>query len=215
MTSQTEVSCSRCGYRQAITVHDSINVREEPALKAQVLDGSAFVWECPHCGTRNLTHRQTLYHDPDEKLMVWLTFGSGELEERVRAAYGGMEELQGYTARFVDDAGSLIEKVKIFDAGLDDVVMEMTKYVVRMELCGSMRERADEIAAAPFKFLRLDGADGELTLAYPLDGRMQMAAVGFNVYEDCRGILKRNPEMAAAAAGFAKVDAAFVSRYFR
>ena len=44
---------------------------------------------------------------------------------------------------------------------------------------------------------------------------MQMAAVGFNVYEDCRGILKRNPAMAEAAAGFAKVDAAFVGRYFR
>lgn len=215
MISQTEVSCIRCGSRQTITVHDSINVREEPALKAEVLDGSAFVWECAHCGAHNLVRRQTLYHDPDEKLMIWLTFGSEELEERVRAAYGGMEELKGYTARFVDDAGSLVEKVKIFDAGLDDVVMEMTKYVVRMELRSSMHERADEISSAPFKFLRLDGADGEITLAYPLDGQMVMAAVGFNVYEDCRGILNRNPAMAAAASGFAKVDAAFVSRYFR
>lgn len=215
MTSQAQVQCSRCGATHSITVRDSINVREDPALKAQVLDGSVFVWECPHCGARNLVRSQTLYHDPDEKLMVWLTSGSEELEERVRAAYGGVEELKGYTARFVDDAGSLIEKVKIFDAGLDDVVMEMTKYVTRMELCGSMQGRADEITSAPFKFLRLDGADGEITLAYPLDGQMQMAAVGFNVYEDCRGILKRNPAMAVAAAGFAKVDADFVGRFFR
>lgn len=215
MFSHTEASCIRCGSLQTITVHDSINVREEPALKAEVLDGSAFVWECAQCGARNLVRSQTLYHDPDERLMIWLTLGSEELEERVRAAYGGMEELKGYTARFVDDAGSLIEKVKIFDAGLDDVVMELTKYVVRMELRGSMRERADELASAPFKFLRLDGADGEITFAYPLDGQMLMAAVGFNVYEDCRGILNRNPAMAAAASGFAKVDAAFVSRYFR
>lgn len=215
MFSHTEASCIRCGSLQTITVHDSINVREEPALKAEVLDGSAFVWECAQCGARNLVRSQTLYHDPDERLMIWLTLGSEELEERVREAYGGMEELKGYTARFVDDAGSLIEKVKIFDAGLDDVVMELTKYVVRMELRGSMRERADELASAPFKFLRLDGADGEITFAYPLDGQMLMAAVGFNVYEDCRGILNRNPAMAAAASGFAKVDAAFVSRYFR
>lgn len=215
MFSHTEASCIRCGSLQTITVHDSINVREEPALKAEVLDGSAFVWECTQCGARNLVRSQTLYHDPDERLMIWLTLGSEELEERVREAYGGMEELKGYTARFVDDAGSLIEKVKIFDAGLDDVVMELTKYVVRMELRGSMRERADELASAPFKFLRLDGADGEITFAYPLDGQMLMAAVGFNVYEDCRGILNRNPAMAAAASGFAKVDAAFVSRYFR
>ena len=215
MKSQTEVLCSRCGARNTVAAYDSINVREEPDLKAQVLDGSAFMWECPHCGARNLVRCQTLYHDPDEKLMVWLTFGSEELEERVRAAYAGVEELKGYTARFVDDAGSLIEKVKIFDAGLDDVVMEMAKYVTRMELCASIKDSAEAIARAPFKFLRLDGADGEITLAYPLDGRMQMAAVGFNVYEDCRGILKRNPAMAEAAAGFAKVDAAFVGQYFR
>ena len=215
MTSQTESLCSRCGSRCKVTAYDSINVREAPELKAQVLDGSLFVWECPYCGARNLVRCQTLYHDPDEKLMVWLTLGSGELEERVRAAYGGLDELKGYTARFVDDAGSLIEKVKIFDAGLDDVVMEMAKYVTRMEICGSLKDRADEIFGAQFRFLRLDGADGEITFAYPLDGQMQMAAVGFNVYEDCRGILKRNPAMAEAAAGFAKVDAAFVGRYFR
>lgn len=215
MTSRTEYPCSRCGSRCEVTSYDSINVRETPELKAQVLDGSLFVWECPYCGTRNLLRCQTLYHDPDEKLMVWLTLGSEDLEERVRSAYGGLEELKGYTTRFVDDAGSLIEKVKIFDAGLDDVVMEMAKYVTRMEICGNLKDRADEISNAPFKFLRLDGADGEITFAYPLDGQMHMAAVGFNVYEDCRGILKRNPAMAEAAAGFAKVDAAFVGRYFR
>ncbi len=215
MTSQTETSCSRCGSRSKVTAYDGINVRETPELKAQVLDGSLFVWECPHCGARNLVRSQTLYHDPDEKLMVWVTLGSAELEERVGAAYGALPEMKDYTLRFVDDAGSLIEKVKIFGAGLDDVTMEMAKYVTRMELCGNMKDRAEEISKAPFKFLGMDGADGEITFAYPLDGQMQMAAVGFNVYEDCRGILKRNPAMAAAASGFAKVDAAFVSRYFR
>ncbi len=215
MTSQTESTCSRCGSRCKVTAYDSVNVRENPELKAQVLDGSLFVWECPHCGARNLIRSQTLYHDPDGKLLVWLTYGSEELEERVRAAYGGIPEMKDYTLRFVDDAGSLIEKVKIFDAGLDDVVMEMAKYVTRMELCSSLKDSAEAVSSAPFKFLGLDGADGEITFAYPLDGQMQMAAVGFNVYEDCRGILKRNPAMAEAAAGFAKVDAAFVGRYFR
>ena len=91
----------------------------------------------------------------------------------------------------------------------------MAQHVTRMELCSSLKDSAEAVSSAPFKFLGLDGADGEITFAYPLDGQMQMAAVGFNVYEDCRGILKRNPAMAEAAAGFAKVDAAFVGRYFR
>ena len=215
MTSRTEVSCSRCGARNSVTTYDSINVAETPEMKARVLDGSLFVWECPHCGARNLVRSQTLYHDPAERLMVWLTGGSEDLENKVREAYGGLEEMKGYTARFVDDPGSLIEKVKIFDAGLDDVVMEMTKYVSRIEVAESRKDRAADVMGAAFRFLKLDGADNEMTFAYPLDGQMQMVAVGFNVYEDCRGILKRNPAMAAAAAGFARVDAAFVARFLR
>ncbi|MBR4817801.1 MAG: CpXC domain-containing protein, partial [Bacteroidales bacterium] len=150
MTSQTEVSCSRCGARNSVMTYDSINVAEMPELKVRVLDGSLFVWECPHCGARNLVRNQTLYHDPSERLMVWLTGGSEELESKVREAYGGLEEMNGYTARFVDDPGSLIEKVKVFDAGLDDVVMEMAKYVSRLEVAEDRKDRAADIMGATF-----------------------------------------------------------------
>jgi len=215
MIARTEASCSRCGAPQSITTYNSINVGEQPELKAQVLDGSLFVWECPHCGTRNLLRCRLLYHDPSERLMVWLTGGDAELEDKVAEAYGAAGELKDYTLRFVDEPGDLIEKVKVFDAGLDDVVMEMTKYVVRMEMASSVGNRGEEILNAPFRFLQMDGADNEIRFAYPFDGGMQVAAAGFNVYEDCRGILKRNPDIAAAASGFARVDAAFVSRFFR
>ena len=215
MTTETTGICSRCREENKVTIYNSINIGEQPALKDAVLDGSAFVWTCPHCGTLNLLQYQTLYHDPSEKLMVWLTRGSEELEEQVREAYSRLDGLEEYTMRFVDDAGSLIEKIKIFDAGLDDRTMEMTKYVTRMELCENQKENAQDILAAPFKFLRMSGPDNEITLAYPLDGKMQMVAIGFNVYEDCRGIIKRNPEITAGPSGFQKIDSSWVSRYFK
>lgn len=215
MTTETTGICSRCREENKVTIYNSINIGEQPELKDAVLDGSAFVWTCPHCGTLNLLQYQTLYHDPSEKLMVWLTRGSEELEEQVREAYSRLDGLEEYTMRFVDDAGSLIEKIKIFDSGLDDRTMEMTKYVTRLELCENQKENAQDILAAPFKFLRMSGPDNEITLAYPLDGKMQMAAIGFNVYEDCRGIIKRNPEVAADSSGFLKIDSSWVSRFFR
>lgn len=215
MTINNTSVCSRCGESTDVPVYSSMNVEEMPELKAKVLDGSAFVWQCPHCGTLNLIQYQTLYHDPSEKMMVWLTRGSEELEEQVRAAYSKLEGLDEYTMRFVDDAGSLIEKIKIFDAGLDDLAMEMTKYVTKLEICESRKERAEDIMAAPFKFLKMSGPDNEITLAYPLDGKMEMVAIGFNVYEDCRGIIKRNPSIKETAAGFQKIDSAWVNRYFK
>ena len=215
MTINNTSVCSRCGESTDVPVYSSMNVEEMPELKAKVLDGSAFVWQCPHCGTLNLIQYQTLYHDPSEKMMVWLTRGSEELEEQVRAAYSKLEGLDEYTMRFVDDAGSLIEKIKIFDAGLDDLAMEMTKYVTKLEICESRKERAEDIMAAPFKFLKMSGPDNEITLAYPLDGKMEMVAIGFNVYEDCRGIIKRNTSIKETAAGFQKIDSAWVNRYFK
>lgn len=215
MISETRAACSRCGELHTITVRNSINVSENPELKQQVLDGSAFIWECPHCGTLNLIRSQVLYHDPAERLMVWMTGGSEELKSKVQASYGQMEELKDYSLRFVDDTGSLIEKVKIFDAGLDDAVMEMTKYVTKMEMCEKGGTDADTILATPFKFLNLNGADNEITLAYPSEGQMQMLAVGLNVYEDCRNIIARNPAVKDSIKGFATIDAEWVRRFFR
>ncbi len=185
MTGKAQMRCSRCGQLHEITLHSSINAMQEPALKASVKDGSLFVWECPHCGTANLARYACLYHDPQERLMIWL-LPDGPVPETASVA-ATLDSLDGYTLRRVKDVGSLIEKVNLFDAGLEDTVMEMCKYVTRMELAEKDRSLAD----IPLKFLRLDGADNELLFSYPKDGQMHGARTGFHVYEDCRGILQR------------------------
>ena len=201
-----------------ITVPGGINVGETPELKARVKDGSLFVWECPACGTANLARCQTLYHDPEQRLMVWLLPDGVLSEERMetveKALAAQAAELEGYVLRRVSDVGSLIEKVNIHDAGLDDRVIEMCKYVTKTELAEKNRQRAADFLDAPFKFYRMLGADNELTLSFPLDGQMHGVQIGFNVYEDCRGILSRNPAV-QAGPGFARVDADWLAQYFR
>ena len=201
------VSCNKCHQTTQIDVHQSINVALEPELKARVKDGSLFVWECPYCGQRNLALYQTLYHDPDAKLMVWLLPGQAQPPQAVAEA---VKQLEGYTLRIVREVGDLIEKVNLHDAGLDDTVLEMCKWVTRRELA----EKTPEAADAKLKFLRMEGADNELVMAFPLNGQMQVVNVGFNVYEDARGILMRNPSV-KPADGFAEVNAEWIDRFFR
>ena len=111
----------------------------------------------------------------------------------------------GYTGRLVRTVGDLIEKVKIFDCGLDDIIIEMCKFITRQEL-------GKDVA---LKFLKSDGADGEMTFTYPEKGEMQLIAVGFNVYEDCAGILQRNPHIRSAASGLVHVDQAWLAQFFQ
>ena len=201
------VSCKNCNKQTEIELRQSINVALDPELKARVKDGSLFVWECPYCGQRNLALYQTLYHDPDAKLMVWLLPGQAQPPQAVADA---VKELEGYTLRIVREVGDLIEKVNLNDAGLDDTVLEMCKWVMRRELADKNPDAAD----AKLRFLRMEGADNELVIAFPLNGQMQVINVGFNVYEDARGILMRNPSV-KPADGFAQVDAAWIDQFFR
>ena len=187
--------CSRCGAQHTAEVPQSVNVSASPELKIRVQNGAIFTWNCPHCGASNLLKFPFLYHDPVEKLMLVLT----------DAPVSADALPEGYTGRLVRSVGDLIEKVKIFDCGLDDIIIEMCKLVTAQEL-------GKDVA---LKFLKSDGADGEMTFTYPEKGRMELLAVGFNVYEDCAGILARNPRIRDAATGLAEIDQAWLSRFFR
>jgi hypothetical protein len=208
--------CASCGAEHPVEVYDRINVKESPELKEKVKDGSLFMWECPHCGRMNLVCNQLLYHDSDEHVMFFLIPpGSFQKEhERALEAQGKAlsESLPGYVLRRVDDTGTLLEKVNIFDSGLNDTVIEMCKHVIKME----MIEKGDskDILDALFKFYRIDGPDNDLVFSYPHGGAMQVLRTGFNVYEDCAGIIRRNPSV-KPSAGFARIDSDWVSRFFR
>ena len=127
--------CASCGTQQTVSIPERVNVRENPEFKAGVRDGSIFVWTCPECGKPNLvTDQAMLYHDPDARLMVYL-LPPGSISARMEDSLAKQsalisESLGDYTLRRVDDVGTLMEKVKIFDAGLDDRVIEVVKLTV-------------------------------------------------------------------------------------
>ena len=200
-------SCSNCSKTTEVSVPRSINTALDPELKNRVKDGSLFIWECPYCGRRNVAVSETLYHDPSAKLMLWLLPGSGEPFAEAQAAVKGLD---GYTLRVVREVGELIEKINIADAGLEDTIIEMVKWVTRRELSAKNPAAAD----ASLKFLRIEGADHDLVFAFPLEGNMQVVNVGFNVYEDARGIIARNPSV-KPSEGFSRVNSEWLERFFR
>lgn len=201
MTIQTH--CARCGGAISKEIPSSLNVRTQPEQKASVLSGELFVAQCPACGNRQLLPFPFLYHDPDAQLMIWL---GAEEDARTRAidVLSSTPEMQDYHIRLVDSPGELIEKIKIFDAGLSDIAIELCKFV-------TAREAGEDL---PLKFMGIDGAAAELHFACPRDGKMDILAVGLNVYEDCCGILQRNPSLEENAKGPVQIDQAWLAQYF-
>ena len=174
MTQELLAPCRRCGEKHRLEHISSINATTDPDLKQQILDGSLFVWECPHCGERNIDAAPLLYVDPEARLLAVLS------AEEIGLAAPQDGPYAGFAVRHAATPGALIELVKIFDAGLDDAAVDLCKQVTRMEMGKDALE---------LRFLRLSGSDNEIIFTYPQDGEMKMIAVGFNVYEDCCRIL--------------------------
>lgn len=195
--------CRHCSREADIPAYNIVNSRENPELKQQLLLGRIFIWTCPSCGTDNLVRYPLLYHDPDEKLLIWLSDGVKEVEDRMAQTIASEEGLADYTARIVDTPGDLLEKIKIYDAGLEDVPMEICKFVTRQE----MGKDVD------LKFFRMEGADNRILLTYPENGEMQVIGTGFSVYEDAAGIMRRNPQM--KTCGLTRVDRFWLENYLR
>ena len=197
ITATALAPCSKCGEKSEITVYRSINISENPELKEKIRNGSLFIWECPHCRQANLAKYESLYHDPEGKIMIWL-MPSGDLSETQMQAISNHTKAMGkYRLRLVKDVGELMEKILIFDAGLDDMAIEMCKYVTKMELVSKKRAGSENLAGAVFHFHRLEENDGmkSLVFIYPASGQMMSINIGYNVYEDSLGILQRNPDI--------------------
>lgn len=196
--------CSKCGKEHVVKIYKSINVAQDPELKEKVLDGSLFLWECPDCGASNLVAYDSLYHDPEAKLMIWmLPFGEPEGAEKT-AIMNQAKAMGDYHLRIVANAGDLMEKLIIFEAGFDDHCIELVKYVAGKEM--------PDVSNLHFYRLQDDTMVFSGLKQSPDDpnGTMGGFGIGINVYEDCQGIIARNPDI-AKEDGFMKVDAAWVN----
>jgi hypothetical protein len=146
--------------------------------------------------------------------MIWL-IPSGEVSEtQMQAITMHTKAMGGYTLRIACDMGSLMEKVLITDAGLDDVVLEMCKYVTKLEMVQTTVgvDHKEEFMASVFHFYKSEGEDDArvLTFMYGMGGQMQGVNIGWNVYKDCEGILERNPQI-RPEDGFVQIDATWLA----
>lgn len=191
MTYSTTI-CSKCGHSYQTEVCQSVNVQNSPELKQQIVSGEFFMHKCPQCGNVQLVKFPFLYHDPSENLVICMS------DQEISA-----EGTDGLTARRVTSVGELIEKIKIFDEGLNDAIIEMCKFVTGKDLG----------VEASMRFLKTDGPDNELIFTYPKNNDMEMISVGFHVYQECSGIVSRNPQMLASVKGLPKIDADWVKSF--
>ncbi len=116
------VSCPNCGVPHDMEIFTSINAADNPELKERILNEDLFDFRCERCGyTCQITY-PLVYHDPTAGFMV-IMYAQGQS--------GNHEEppisLRNVVKRKVDSLAKLKEKILIFDAGFNDVALELVK----------------------------------------------------------------------------------------
>ena len=147
-----QYECPQCGKASDFVIWNSVNTELDPETKQAVRDCSLFTFHCPECGSVTRVLYPFLYHQMEDKLMIHFV----DDEERAKNIInyikneesGMLNELSenGYIVRVVMSIHALLEKLAIFDAGLDDRIVELSKMVFAV----TMDDDAPEIKTARF-----------------------------------------------------------------
>jgi hypothetical protein len=134
--SRAVVTCTNCKNTYDINAYTSVNVTLDQELKSKVISGDIFNSECDHCGFTNRTDYDILYHDMKGKFMVWLTLPDHENNiffqksslKLTKNALG-----TDYTFRISRYPHHLIEKIRVLECGIDDRLIELYKFLFKIE----------------------------------------------------------------------------------
>jgi hypothetical protein len=110
-------------------VHDTVNVTLDPTLKQRVLDVSLFAVTCSACGHAELAQHDLLYHDMAKVTMLHLTSPARAAgsSEALRQGLASLPTRHLYRLRIVTSVHDLREKIFVFDAELNDGLVEIMK----------------------------------------------------------------------------------------
>ena len=124
------VICPKCRQQTNTDIRISANTREEPNIRKMIMDETIFRWKCPKCGFSTRFQHPFLYNDIENKFMVYYI----PQVERQKVVDIKLEEqfseLKDIKKRIVPDINTLKEKIVIFEQGLDDMALELTKLAV-------------------------------------------------------------------------------------
>ena len=125
------VSCPKCGKTIEFTMWQSIN-NEMSFAMPDIISGKLFEVECKHCGLKTHIDYPILVNDMAHNVMIYYTHPDGV--EETEKALVSMNKLYKGRTRIVTDQPTLREKVAIFNADLDDRVIELLKAIVMAQV---------------------------------------------------------------------------------
>ena len=92
---EEHLECPFCHQDMPFILHHSINVGIHPEHKAKVLDNTLFRYQCPHCKQTDEVCYPTLYHDPENEIMIQVLWREEDFGQQMDKELQSLIEVMG------------------------------------------------------------------------------------------------------------------------
>lgn len=187
------IKCPSCGEKSELTVWQSITVSDSPDLKADLLKGKINLFTCGTCGQKALFPSPLLYVDDEKELVISFSPQEDEtkrllLFEEIKKSSeksGELKNYPDYNLRFVTSYNELLEKILIFDSGMNDKVVEVIKLLVLLQ----EQEKAEQRVCM---FGKSDGTEIEFLVQDKRENQIYISRVPLLTYHAIETQLKNS-----------------------
>lgn len=131
------VACPQCSKESTFSLWRNVDSMRDPMLKQQIIEGTLFDFKCPYCEYSTALLYDLLFIMSDRGVMLHFISDEARAAKApamIEAEEAGLPEgdpqmLKQYIHRIVPDILTLREKALIFEADLDDRVIELMKVI--------------------------------------------------------------------------------------
>ncbi len=133
------IKCPSCGHEQQVSLFESVDVKEDPSHRKDLLEGRLNQISCATCAFEFVVDKSLLYSDPDAGWMLYLHPSLPEemaqAEEEFATVLADLEEVLPSDQKLPEvdlvlSRNDLIERIFVREMGLNPKVIEYIKYLI-------------------------------------------------------------------------------------
>ncbi|MBQ9673363.1 MAG: CpXC domain-containing protein [Ruminococcus sp.] len=199
-----EIICPKCSQVTQGKLYTSINATNHPHLRNEILEENLFRWRCHSCGHEVMLSYPMLYNDMKKRFMIYLIPGV----DRFQLADSELEEefanLKGIRKRLAPDFNTFREKLFIFENGLDDMAVEMTKLAISQSVARKLDIR--EVTEGYLSMYDRESNTMGFTFLIGIEKEPYIQSVRLEIYSKSLAIVDDLAEKDRALKGFLTID---------
>ena len=198
------IVCPMCGELGKAEIYTSVNTTVNKALRSKVLDGELFSWQCPSCNYRARLNYPILYNDMKNRFMVYLIPKIDRYQLCDKELEDKYSNLRNISKRITADFNSFKEKIFIFESGLDDMAVELTKLAISQ----TVSKKLNNLEVTEGYLSMYDRETNTMGFTYftGKDKEPYVQTARLEIYGKSKGIIDKFAYKDKKLKGFIKID---------